>query len=159
MPEGLLRFPCKKIRAVVIKEYVEAAGYPGVVVFTCGNAANALREVGLQVVEVGPKGDLKTDEWWSPALIHKVWPHLFDATSGHLPIPMMMDISRMFKRYLNAFCDGMKGYRYRVPTGSGETIMCLRWAYPDKAFEPVYNLDESTQFNEEAPLNKLVAIE
>jgi hypothetical protein len=45
-----------------------------------------------------------------------------------------------------------------VPTGSGETIICLRLAYPDVVFKPVYGLDRSTKFEEDAPLNGVVQV-
>jgi hypothetical protein len=68
-PVQALRFPHKQIRSRVIKDYVRAAGYRGVVVFSCGNSATALREQGLEVVEVGDKGDLKAGKWWTQAEI------------------------------------------------------------------------------------------
>jgi len=116
-------FPHKQIRSRVIKGYVDAAGYRGVVVFSCGNSAAALREQGLEVVEVGPSGELKTAKWWTQAEIHRAWPDLFDATSGHLSVPLMCDIAKAFRAHLG---DLPGAERYTVPTGSGETICCLR---------------------------------
>src|SRR6266480_652677 len=116
-----LTFPHKQIRARVIADYVRQAGYKGVVVFTCGNAAKTLRDEGLEVVEVGPRGDLKTEKWWTMAEIHKAWPELFDATSGHLAVPLMGDIAKAYRAHLGELPVG----RYSVPSGSGETILCL----------------------------------
>jgi len=146
-----LTFPERKtIRANVIYEYVMEAGYRGVVCFSCGNAAKALRDAGLFVVEISPVGKLHAGAWWQPEEIRKVWPDLFDATSGHLPVPLMVRIGNEFRKHLGELTTGEE---YKVPTGSGETILCLRWAYPLCSFKPVYNLDASTKYNEEAPLN------
>jgi len=147
----LLRFPNKKLRARVIKEYVAAAGYRGVVCFSCGNASTALKEAGLYVIDVSPRGELEARKWWTPEDIHRAWPDLFDATSGHLPLPLMVKISAAFKKYL-----GPEPYSLNVPTGSGETILALKVAYPTLDFRPVYNLDDATKYNPEAPLNKVV---
>ena len=146
-----LNLPAKKIRAQVICEYVIDAGYKGVVAFSCGNATRALKETGLFVLDISPCGDLSPSEkWWSPAEIQRMFPYLFDATSGHLPVHLMIRIAISFREHLGEIkgCD--------VPTGSGETITCLRWAYPNEKFSPVYNLDQATKYEQNAPLNYLV---
>ncbi len=148
----LIQFPNKALRAKVIARYVQAAGYRGVVCFSCGNASAALEACGLYVVDIGPGGSLQAGQWWTPAEIHKAWPDLFDATSGHLPIPLMLDIARAYRTYLGE----LQG-EYQVPTGSGETITCLRYAYPDCSFVPVYNLDRATRLEPNAPLNCIVS--
>lgn len=147
----MLIFPAKQIRAQVIAEYANAAGYRGVVAFSCGNATRELRAAGLWVLDISPSGDIApTGKWWTPAEIHRAFPDLFDATSGHLPAWMMIEIGKRFREYLGDIEGG------DVPSGSGETIMCLRWAYPDKIFRPVYNLDKATEYNDNSPLNYLV---
>src|SRR5260370_26973156 len=97
LPTEVLRFPNKGLRAAPIERYIDKAGYPGVVTFTCGNAAQALRNVlipkGKYVLEIGVAGVLQTEKWWTPAEIHAGFPHFFDAPSGHLPIPLMNDIA------------------------------------------------------------------
>jgi hypothetical protein len=109
----------KRIRAGVIRDWCKYAGYPGgVVCFSCGNASAALEEAGLQVVNVSPTGSLVPTQWWSPEQIHACWPHLFDATSGHLPISLMAKIGEAFACYLPALDVGP----YIVPSGSGETL-------------------------------------
>lgn len=151
-----LTFPHKKIRSQVIADYIRHAGYKGVVVFTCGNAAQALRDEGLEVVEIGPRGDLKTDKWWTMAEIRKAWPDLFDATSGHLAVPIMGDIAKAYKEHLGT----LKAGRYSVPSGSGETICCLRIAYPLLTFDPAYdNSRPETSRHPDAPLNAIVEAE
>jgi len=147
----LLRFPNKKLRTQVIKEYVAAAGYRGVVCFSCGNASTALKEAGLYVVDVSPRGELEARVWWTPEAIHRAWPDLFDATSGHLPLPLMIRIAGAFKDYL-----GPQPYSLNIPTGSGETILALSLAYPGLQFVSVYNLDDATKYQPEAPLNNIV---
>jgi len=148
----MIRFSAKKIRAQVIAEYIALAGYRGAVCFGCGNGAAAIRETGVYVLDISERGELEARKWWTPAEIHKCWPDLFDATSGHLPAFLMMEIGRAFRAHLGEIDGG------EVPTGSGETITCLRWAYPDKKFSPVYNLDRATQYDEQSPLNDLVKI-
>ena len=151
-----LHFPHKQIRAKVIAEYVRQAGYKGTVVFTCGNAAKTLRDEGLEVVEIGPRGELKTDKWWTMAEIHKAWPDLFDATSGHLPVPLLGDIAKAYCAHLGKLPAGI----YSVPAGSGETVTCLRIAYPLLTFAPTY--DDSrpeTTRHDGAPLNAVVDAE
>jgi hypothetical protein len=150
-----LSFPAKMIRAKMISEYVRSADYSGVVVFTCGNAAAALRAEGLDVLEIGESGTLAPRQWWTPAEIHRIWPTRFDATSGHLPMPMMAKLTQAFRYHLGELPNG----EYLVPTGSGETILCLRWAYPAIRFEPAYNVGRGTEYNEFAPLNTLVSSE
>ena len=153
MKRQFLRFPHKQIRSRVIADYVRAAAYCGVVVFSCGNSAAALREQGLQVFEIGPRGDLQTGKWWTPALIHRTWPDLFDATSGHLHAPLMGDIAKAFRAHLGE----LPTARYMVPSGSGETICCLRIAYPLLDFEASYDdRKPETQRHPNAPLNPFV---
>jgi len=151
-----LDFPHKQIRARVIAEFVRQAGYRGVVVFTCGNAAKTLRNEGLEVTEIGPRGDLKTEKWWTMAEIHRAWPDLFDATSGHLAVPLMGDIAKAYRAHLGDLSVG----RYSVPAGSGETVTCLRIAYPLMTFDPTYdNSKPETTRHEDAPLNAIVDAE
>ena len=147
----VLRFPNKRLRAHVIAEYVRVSGYRGVVVFTCGNAATELRERGLEVVEIGARGDLQTKKWWKAAEIHRLHPDLFDATSGHLPACLMVEVGKAFREYLGDLQPG----QYAVPTGSGETIMCLRAAYPDAdiVFHAAY--DDSKPETTRDPMNPL----
>lgn len=151
---NLLKFPAKQLRARVIARHVYSAGYPGVVVFTCGNAATALRRAtNASVLEIGPKGELTPNRWYTPAEIHKTWPYLFDATSGHLPLPLMVEIADEFKTYLGDLPEVLTF----VPTGSGETIFCLSLAYPDVPFVAVYDNKKSpTTRDPHSPLNPII---
>lgn len=157
----ILRFQNKDLRSRAIFRHVNEAGYKGVIVFTCGNAAAALRYyfssaavVQPLVIEVGPKGTLKTDHWWTLAEIHHAWPDLFDATSGHLPYPLMVEIAKEFKLNLGGLD---LETTYLVPTGSGETIVCLQIAYPNHKFVAVYdNSHQATTRDIDAPLNAVV---
>ncbi len=144
----MLRFANKKVRAEVIAAYIKEAGYRGCVCFSCGNASRALKDVGLYVVEVAPQGDLQSaNKWWTPEEIHRAWPDLFDATSGHLPAFLMVRIGRAYRELL-----GVLEGQHNVPTGSGETIQCLRWAYPNVKFQPVFDCGQGTERHEQAPL-------
>jgi hypothetical protein len=159
-----LKFPNKEIRAHVIAKHVRRAKYRGVVVFTCGHAAEEIRKVlpDLTVIEVGPNGDLKTEKWWNAAEIHAAWPDLFDATSGHLPQPLTVDIAKAYETYFgNAHLSGRGPFSQSenifVPTGSGETIMCLSIAFPMINFIPVYDNNNPATFRDpEQPLNEII---
>ncbi len=136
----------KQIRAIVINKYLHEAELPlEVVCFSCGNASYALKKAGLKVHEV-----LTADHWWTPAEIQRKY-KCFDATSGHLPMPLMKEIADGLKMCVVIFDNEIE-----IPTCSGETIVCLRMAFPKGKFKPVYNLDKSTEFHIEAPLNCLV---
>lgn len=148
-----LRVPTKQIRAELIAQYVREAGYRGCVCFSCGNASRALKEAGLYVVDVSPQGDLEAKRWWTPAEIHRSWPDLFDATSGHLPVPLMAVLAAKFKDHLGCLWVDVV---YEVPTGSGETITCLRWAYPEVKFRPKYGKELSVKYEAQAPLTPVV---
>lgn len=152
----LLRFDNKGIRARVIAKHLREAGKfdNGVVCLTCGNAANALRNEGLQVVELGAQGALKPNRWLAPAEVARAFPTHFDATSGHLPVYLMAEIGKAYKKELGAL-----PYMAAVPSGSGETVVCLALAYPGNKFVAVYdNEDPACVYNDQAPLNGLVAL-
>jgi hypothetical protein len=150
-----LRFPAKRIRSEVIADYLRATGRNEVVCFSCGNAAQALRDAGLFVVEVGPRGALSAARWFSLEDIAKQFPSFFDATSGHLSAALMARIGRAFRRWLGMLDPNET---YVVPTGSGETYCCLRMAYPAFHFVPRWDdADLATRRDEEAPLLPLVA--
>lgn len=166
-PTEVLRFPAKELRAGPIRDYVIKAGYPGVVTFTCGHAAEALRRVlrplDKHVLEVGARGVLQTEKWWTPAEIRAGFPHLFDATSGHLPVPLMYEIGRAFKSYFDySVYRGQGGLdsekQYVVPSGSGETIFCLHLAYPEVRLLAAYDNSkpETTRDTENVAMNALI---
>lgn len=146
----LLSFPHKKIRSQVIKEYIKK-DYKQVVCFSCGNAARALEEEGLNVIHIGTQGELTPNKWYTMQEIHNRFPTAFDATSGHLNMELMKKIGQKYKEYLGELDETMY-----IPTGSGETLVCLKLAYPEQNFIAVYNLGVETEFNTHAPLNKLV---
>ena len=50
---------------------------------------------------------------------------------------------------------------YDIFSGSGETLVCLKMAYPEKDFIAHYNVkgyEKATEYNEVAPLNRLVKV-
>lgn len=146
----LLRFPHKQIRAEAIRDYMRGR-YDKAVCFSCGNAAKALEAAGVETLHIGEHGDLAPRRWFTQAEIHDMFPDYFDATSGHLPMELMRDISRKFAEYLGDLPELVY-----VPTGSGETLICLKMAYPKHKFVAVYNLDAATEYSDGAPLNELV---
>jgi hypothetical protein len=150
--------PQKRLRATVIRTHVKATNAAGVVCFSCGNAAEALREWGdLTVVEVGARGPLQTDRWWTMTDIAAAFPGLFDATPGHLPLPMMAEVGRRLDvSYFREHPLGLE-HEYKVPTGSGETLVCLKLAYPGAKLVTVYDDSKpETCYDERNPLNNLV---
>ncbi len=149
----LLRFPHKRLRARVIKSYMKEAGYDRAVCFSCGNAARELQDAGVETLHIGKHGVLTPRKWFQQAEIQKVFPHYFDATSGHLPADAMYALSLAYREYLGE----LREECYYVPTGSGETIVCLKMAYPRVNFAAVYDLDEATEYSEWCPLNAIVA--
>jgi hypothetical protein len=152
----ILRIPNKQWRSEVIADYVRnVLGHNKVIVFSCGNAARALKEQGLDVISGGPPGkcDFVPDKWYSPEEIAQKWPDRFDATSGHLTQEMMQRIAQRFKSGIGP----VKPDNVIIPTGSGETIFCLKLAYPDKNFIALYDEDDpATKFEESNPFNRKV---
>jgi hypothetical protein len=149
----LINLEQKKIRAQVIALYLRAHGSNRCVCLTCGNAAKALREEGVQVIEVGKNGPIDANTWLTFQEIAAIWPDTFDATSGHLPWPIMQRIAYNMPDVIMR--DNQPLY---LPTGSGETLVCLKLHNPHTRIVAVYNLDASTTYNPGAPLNALVAL-
>ena len=149
----ILKFPAKRLRAEVIANYIRATDQMGVVVFGCGNGARDLRAQGVDVLDISPEGDVAPTRWWTPAEIAREWPRRFDATSGHLPLHLMVRVAGAFRAHLGALPSWKS---WGVPSGSGETILCLFLAYPTHMFTAIYGEDHATQFNEQAPLNAAV---
>jgi len=143
-----LTFAHKSIRARIIADYLRRSGASACVCFSSGNAAYELRRCGLDVVEVGPAGDLQSRTWWKPEDIRRVWPERFDATPGHLPVFLMVRLAAAFRQSLGE----LPAPTYEVPTGSGETITCLRWAYPGVQFVPIFGVGRGTEREPNAPL-------
>ena len=124
----------KRIRAAVIREYMERNGIATAVCFSCGNASRALRDAGVRVLDISPSGDLEARRWFTQEEIRRLWPTCFDATSGHLPADLMLEIAaRLRQRYEGEF---LPGNGYKVAAGSGETALCLAVAFPDCVFVP-----------------------
>lgn len=149
----LLQFQAKKLRAEVIKEYLTENGIRGAVCFSCGNTSRALREAGIDTLDISPTGDLQALRWFTPSEIKREFPDRLDATSGHLGPDLMNRIASAFLSYLGSL---QESEDYVVPTGSGETIIALKIAYPTIRFHAVYNLDAATSYDSRAPLNGLV---
>ena len=146
----------KAIRASVIKEYMQLHGYKQCVCFSCGNASRKLKDAGVDCIDISPSGDLNANRWWSMAEIRKAFPTCFDATSGHLSTDVMRMIVECFRA---EFEDRFKPHKkYIIPAGSGETILCLKLAFPCTEFVAMYDdSNPATQYNRAAPLSCYVA--
>lgn len=145
---NLFRFQNKRLRSIAVKRYMERCGHRRAVCFSCGNASRELKEAGVDVLDISPAGDLEPKRWFAPSEISALF-NAFDATSGHLPIECMLEVAAEFRGV--DVPDGAA-----IPTGSGETIVCLKLAHPEIKLHAVYNVDEATRYSEGAPLNALV---
>lgn len=143
----------KRIRAEVVRAYMERNDIPYAVCFSCGNASLFLREAGVPLIDISPQGDLTANRWFTMEEIRQRFPQAFDATSGHLPTDLMREIAERLRVELSFDTDT----EYVIPTGSGESIVCLKIAFPDVFFIPQYNdSNPATEYNKEAPLNAVV---
>lgn len=142
----------KRIRSEVIAEHLLALGTKKCVCFSCGNAADSLTAAGLDVVYIGERAALSPQKWFTFSEIAYCFNGLFDATSGHLPIPLINRIAEKMRQEQPVYCGPLA-----IPSGSGETILCLRLAYPNLLFTAAYDdSNPATQYNLDAPLNQLV---
>lgn len=147
----LFRFENKRLRAQAIKEYMGAHGYRKAVCFSCGNASRELKRAGVDVLDISPTGDMLALRWFTVGEVATMFPSYFDATSGHLPMDCMELVAAEYRREL-----GQLSGKVNLPTGSGETLVCLKMAYPNLGITAVYDLDAATEYSEDAPLNALV---
>lgn len=143
----------KRLRADVIRAYMADNDIARAVCFSCGNASAALKNAGVPVLDISPRGDMESRRWFTQAEISRLFPLLFDATSGHLPVFLMQRIANRLRTELSFSQD----IEYEIPCGSGETVVCLKMAFPQVNFTPVYdNSDPATEYSPNAPLNGLV---
>lgn len=141
----------KRLRATMLYDYI--GKNKKYVCFSCGNTSKSLKRLGLDVLDISPTGDLVPNRWFTIQEVREIFPHYFDATCGHLSMELMTKLSAIYKDF---FYYLEEPDEVIVPTGSGETICCLALAFPNTKFVARYNIDASTEYNEEAPLNKLV---
>lgn len=123
-----IAYKAKRARARVIARYMERNGIRRCVCFSCGNACDALIADGLDCVAIAPERDLRAERWWTMEEIRQTFPTAFDATSGHLPVDVLLDVADAFRSEFAGLFE--EGCEYIVPTGSGETILCLKLAFP-----------------------------
>lgn len=147
----------KRLRAQVIAAHLKELGQTKCVCFSCGNTAKELMKAGLEVVYVGPGGGLTPNYWYTYTDVQRTFNGLFDATSGHLPLPLMVEVAERM-RYEMLDNKGLQALPRQILTGSGETFVCMSLAYPNIPFEPVRDDTPATEYNEYAPLNGLVQL-
>lgn len=153
MEVELFTFPNKALRAQAILAYMALTGREMAVCFSCGNASKALKKEGVKTLDISATGDLIANRWFQQYEVAKYFPEYFDATSGHIPVECMLDVARRFKEYLKKIPDEIY-----LPTGSGETLVELKLAFPETRINAVYNLNDATRYDEECVLNGLVRI-
>lgn len=144
----------KQLRARVIRDHLSRLGQRQAVCLTCGNAAKALEACGVHVVEVGegPRALLVPKRWLTASEVAWCFPGVFDATPGHLSAALMVQVAQLLReKVVESTVPRL------LPTGSGETFVCLKMAFPHRPMVPVYGTTGPTQYNGEAPLNRLVA--
>ena len=152
----LFNFPAKFILSREILRYI---GDKKVVCFTCGNASKELRLLGVDVLEIGVNGAFIPNHWYTQQEIADIFPTYFDATSGHLPMDLMLNIAESYRHEL--FDVVKEDEEYDVHCGSGETLICLKLAFPNAKFNALYNVPDllaETEYNQHAPLNKIVKL-
>jgi hypothetical protein len=142
----------KKIRAKVIRDYLHAQSTDKCVCFSCGNSSAELRNVGLSVVEI-----LKPNRWWTFNEIANEY-KIFDATSGHLPFPLYVEIAKNIITFFGNNTPFKIDDKYDILAGSGETMLCMMLAYPLLQLTPVYDINSATEWNASAPLNCIIEI-
>lgn len=154
MEAELFRFNNKELRSTVIAEYMKRHGFEKAVCFSCGNASRMLKQAGVKTLDISPTGDMQANRWFTIGEIKAAFPDYFDATSGHLPMDCMDAVANEFYfRLHKTMPDAIM-----LPTGSGETLVCLKLAFPKTKITAVYNLDAATQYEPDAPLNDLVKL-
>lgn len=145
----------KALRAQVIRKYMQENGMDKCVCFSCGNASRALKNAGVLCVDISKSGDLEARRWWKKSEIKRVFPTCFDATSGHLPMEVMVAIANEMRK--SWFEEFELGCEYGIATCSGETIFCLAIAFPGSRFTAVYdNSNPATEWSEYAPMNDVI---
>ena len=154
METELFRFNNKELRSIVIRAYMQRHGFDKAVCFSCGNASRQLKAAGVKTLDISQTVDMQANRWFTIGEIKAAFPDYFDATSGHLPMDCMQDIADEFYFHLHKSMPGS----ILLPTGSGETLVCLKMAFPKTIITAVYNMDAATQYEEDAPLNSLVGL-
>lgn len=158
-PAGTLVAPFKAIRAEYLTAQYARGGWRGVVCFSSGNAAKELEKLLSvhDVLSITPQEHSRlapTRFWWHPSDIRRMWPDMLDATPGHLPTWMMIELGRLYRTALQPLDPARE---YSINSGSGETVLCLRWTFPRVTFVARYDQRRpETTWHEEAPLNDIV---
>jgi len=139
----------KKARSKAIQNYTDKP----IICFSCGNCANELKKLNMNVFHIGENGDLTPNKWYTMKEIHERWEDYFDATSGHLNMELINIIAEEYKKQLKQLPN-----KVYLPTGSGETLLCLKIAFPTTKFIAVYNINKETEYNPHAPLNNIIKL-
>lgn len=122
-----------------------------IVLFSSGNAYKCLHDLHTNTMR------LESDDWVSQEYIRNTFPNSFDATSGHLSIELMNQIAKSLHDKYKDVLDENK--TYGIMSGSGETLVCMKLAFPQVKFVAIYDDNsEHTSYSEFAPLNKLVSV-
>jgi len=137
----------KKIRSDLLFKIL---GDVPVVVYTCGNSAIELKKSGFtDVLDIGDKGTYQPNNWHYSYFIKKLFPNRIDLTSGHLPVDLCYLLGKEYSNQLSELPSV-------VPSGSGETVLSLALANPERSFKAEFNNDfPHTTLNEE---NKITAL-
>ena len=94
-----LTFPHRKeIRARIIKAWLSFTGKEAVVACSCGNATRAMHDLGLEVLDLSPRGAMAPNRWLDAGWMAKNFPRHLDATPGHMPLVFLHDLAVTYQR-------------------------------------------------------------
>lgn len=104
--------------------------------------------IPLEHWHIAPNGVFSPNRWLSPSEIRAIFPNYFDATSGHLPLDLMVRIALKLQGTYSPPCSSLE-----VMSGSGETAIILKMAFPHLYIVPLWGDDEATRYEENGNLN------
>jgi hypothetical protein len=142
----------KRLRAEFLAQHCVRSGFTGIACLTCGTT-------GIALIHACQKHDLECrvfsnpKRWWSnEEFIKHNGTQFFDATSGHIQLLLMCKLGLIYRGLLGDIEDSS----ITVPSGSGETALSLKFAYPDKIIIAEYGNTKETKKEPYAPLNEIV---
>lgn len=140
----------KSIRSEIIADDIRKKNLDGAVCFSSGTALHYLREAVPYVLGVSDEnGDLRARRWFPMKEIKRIFPTLYDATSGHLTRETIIRCSERLKREVK--CELTTAL---IASGSGESALIANYAFPECNFIPIFDQrNQHTKWSAECELN------